>query len=132
MCTLNGKVGGTFPEDLADLSVIEIVDKNGEKISEEPVPLYTIVLSTLLQYGNERLDKIIIDDLAKYGQEELKYEGNEPIYLIYEPPGEEMYGTGGIFRSVVIDDTTPVWTSKGRILISDVPHYYILNAADSR
>ena len=108
MCLLNGNIGGALPEQI-DFGTMEIYQDDGTK-TENNVPLFTIIQKSLLEYGNERLDKIIINDLDYQGLELLEYQGEKPLYLIYEPiSSEDVFAIGGVFRGITIDPTTPVW-----------------------
>lgn len=131
MCLLNGTIGGALPEQI-NFGTIDTYQDDGTKI-ENNIPLFTIIQKSLIEYGNERLDKIIINDLDYQGLELLEYQGEKPLYLIYEPiSSEDTFSTGGVFRGITIDSTTPVWLSSSEnTQISEIKNYYQLNALDT-
>lgn len=45
------------------------------------IPIYQIIQNAVSVYGKERKDKIIINDIDKYGVEVLEYRGDTPIYF---------------------------------------------------
>ena len=131
MCRLNGTVGGKLPEEI-DFGKMILVSSDNSTFTKEKVPLYTIIQSSLLEYGGEALDKIIINDLDEEGLELLEYRGEQPLYLIYEPIKNDISSSGGIFHGFTMDPTTPVWLSNSeRIKISTISQYYQLNSLDN-
>ena len=126
MCLLDGSIGGALPEQ-TNFGVIELEDG-----TEETVPLFTIIQKSLLEFGNERLDKIIINDLDYYGLEQLEYHGEQPLYLIYQPIQIGDIGAkNGVFKAVTVDGNTGVWLGTGELIkLKNIPNYYKLNALD--
>lgn len=126
MCLLNGGIGGHLP-DKVDFGRLENEDKIKEKI-----PMVTILQNALLEYGNERLDNIIINDLNTIGLETLEYHGQDDLYLIYELDDSKnnVIGAGGILRNVTFDSNMPVWKNGTTIKVKDVSNYYSFNGLD--
>ena len=80
MCRLNGEIGGNIPIE-TDFGTIETINKDGTSIIEK-IPLKTIIQQAVKEYGNERLDNIIINDLDQIAYELWEYRGGTPMYLI--------------------------------------------------
>lgn len=84
MCMLNGECGGKFHAQI-DFGKEEIAtkDANGNAIiTTNKIPIRTIILKMLQQYGNESLHNIIIEDLEDYGLQLLEYRGEGSLYLV--------------------------------------------------
>lgn len=80
MCLLNGSIGGVigqsvnfgqFCYDDIELNTEVCVDR---KLKE-------IIFSLVHTYGLERIENIVVDDVANYGIELLEYRAEEPLYL---------------------------------------------------
>jgi hypothetical protein len=81
MCLLNGDLGGTLPHS-NDFGIEEYLDVKTGEISYKPVLLKDIIRNALLQFGGEKPENIIINDLEEAGLELLEYAYEEPLYLI--------------------------------------------------
>lgn len=79
MCLLNGEVGGSFTVGV-DLAVYDDIDEKGNKITRDLL-LREIILYTLTQFGGEKLENIIINDLEDYGIELMSYAGETAMYF---------------------------------------------------
>lgn len=103
MCRLNGEVSGNVMMS-TDFGTIEQVDKV-EEIDEETgetiisyhttvtkLEIYRIIQNALKEYGQERAENIIINDLDQYGYELWDYRGDEPMYLFIEPATDSTHG----------------------------------------
>lgn len=98
MCRLNGEVSGNIMMS-TDFGTKEKVQKN-EETGElttviEKLPIYMIIQNAVKEYGQERAENIIINDLDQWGYELWEYRGNEPMYLFILP------GTDGDNPSVI-------------------------------
>ena len=98
MCRLNGEVSGNIMMS-TDFGTIETVQKN-EKTGEltttiKKLPIYMIIQNAVKEYGQERSENIIINDLDQWGYELWEYRGNQPMYLFILP------GTDGKNPSVI-------------------------------
>ena len=129
MCLLNGSLGGTLTEEV-DFGTVEEIQSDGSVI-EHNLPLVTILQQSMTQYGGERLDKVIINDLDQSGLEPLEYKGEDPLYLIYQLPSEkELIGPGGIILAITIDPNVPVWQGEQNIKVSEISNYFCFNGLD--
>ena len=81
MCLLNGEQGGTIHDLEVDFSTIEEYDKVNNITVKRKLTLREIIYNLLLDYGHEKPENIIINDLDEYGLELLEYRGDEPIYF---------------------------------------------------
>ena len=79
MCLLNGDVSGNFTVGV-DLATYDDIDTKGNKTTKDLL-LKEIILYTLIQFGNEKLENIIINDLEDYGVELMSYAGKTPMYF---------------------------------------------------
>lgn len=98
MCRLNGEVSGSIMMS-TDFGTIETVQKNEETgeltTTIEKLPIYMIIQNAVKEYGQERAENIIINDLEQWGYELWEYCGNQPMYLFILP------GTDGNNPSVI-------------------------------
>ena len=88
MCRLNGEVSGNIMMS-TDFGTIETVQKNEETgeltTTIEKLPIYMIIQNAVKEYGQERSENIIINDLDQWGYELWEYRGNQPMYLYIDP-----------------------------------------------
>lgn len=88
MCRLNGEVSGNIMMS-TDFGTIETVQKNEETgeltTTIEKLPIYMIIQNAVKEYGQERSENIIINDLDQWGYELWEYRGNQPMYLFILP-----------------------------------------------
>ena len=88
MCRLNGEVSGNIMMS-TDFGTIETVQKNEETgqltTTIEKLPIYMIIQNAVKEYGQERSENIIINDLDQWGYELWEYRGNQPMYLFIVP-----------------------------------------------
>ena len=98
MCRLNGEVSGNIMMS-TDFGTIETAQKNEETgeltTTIEKLPIYMIIQNAVKEYGQERAENIIINDLDQWGYELWEYRGNQPMYLFILP------GTDGNNPSVI-------------------------------
>ena len=84
MCRLNGEVSGNIMMS-TDFGTIETVQKNEETgeltTTIEKLPIYMIIQNAVKEYGQERAENIIINDLDQWGYELWEYRGDQPMYL---------------------------------------------------
>lgn len=89
MSRLNGEISGNLPIS-TDFGVLEEVDLDGNTTYTK-LPIRTIIQQAVREYGQERPENIIINDLEDYGYELWDYRGNEPMYLFIQPGTEVDY-----------------------------------------
>jgi hypothetical protein len=83
MSLLNGEQGGT----LTALSYVfheEDIKHESGYIETKKIKIKDIIYNTLIEFGKEQPHNIIINDLEDYGLELLKYNLNEPMYLVLD------------------------------------------------
>lgn len=100
MCLLNGDVGGV----LTNIQSVFDVDYNTQTsglITEEKVPIRTIIYKLIHNLGGEKISNIIIRDLDDYGLELLEYSADLPLYIILNENND--------IHQIDITGTTNVW-----------------------
>ena len=119
MCLLNGEIGGTLHSSV-DFGKIEQIDSNGNIIIKK-YPLKDIIRESVHQYGGEFFHNIIINDLDDLGLELLKYNYDDPLYLLREVDDDTYFG--GTF-----DGKQLCWLEKDQepILLSEIEQYDLL------
>lgn len=140
MCLLNGEYGGKFHAQI-DFGKEEIVEtgNDGTKIiTTNKVPIRTIIIKMLQQYGNESLHNIIIEDLEDYGLQLLEYRGEGDLYLVRRFD-QEYYSN--IYFQTYAQETTCYLKINGTVVertLSTLPSYdqllsdnFIINNDDS-
>ena len=96
MCRLNGEVSGNIMMSnnfgvIDEVAKVEEIDSNtGETnvtyhTTTTKLPIYTIIKNAVKEYGQERAENIIINDLDQFGYELWEYRGEEPFYLFIQP-----------------------------------------------
>lgn len=96
MCRLNGEVSGNIMMSnnfgvIDEITKIEETDPNtGEVVmayhtTTSKLPIYMIIQNAVKEYGQERSENIIINDLDQYGYELWEYRGENPFYLFIKP-----------------------------------------------
>ena len=123
MCRLNGSIGGTLPADVNFGELDTIVDDNGTIVTTK-VRIYDIITSALEQFGDERLDNIIINDLPSNGLELWTYRGDTPLYLVVSKDIDTQAFTGIV--NMTIDENAKISNTK----ITEVKKYYSTNTLD--
>ena len=106
MCRLNGEVGGNIMMS-TDFGTIEEVSKSesGELFTTiTKLPIYQIIQNAVKEYGQERAENIIINDLDQWGYELWEYRGEQPMYLIIEPSYNKD-GTATVLNMTFNSDT---------------------------
>ena len=81
MCLLNGDISGNLPSQV-DFGIEEYYDVDAQVTYYNAIPLKTIIMNAVNVYGNEPIHNIVINDLDTVGLEQLRYRGEEPLYLI--------------------------------------------------
>lgn len=119
MCLLNGEIGGILHSSV-DFGKIEQIDANGNIIIKK-YPLKDIIRESIHQYGGEFFHNIIINDLDDLGLELLKYNYDDPLYLLRKVNDDTYFG--GTF-----DGKQLCWLEKNQepILLSEIEHYDLL------
>lgn len=127
MCMLNGSIGGTLTQDV-NFGDLDTISDSGV-ITTTKVPIVEIIQKALQQFGNERIDNIIINDLPTYGYELWTYRGDEPLYLIAEINDKNQYE--GIMNMTLDQDALLTNTkTKEEIQMKDINKYYSTNTLD--
>lgn len=111
MAMLNGDVGGTLPALVVfDTMDTQLSDGSYEK---QKVPIYNIIQELVNHYGNEPLSNIVIEDVDTRIRKVMKWNGENPLYLIRERGGgtdeEESYEYYQ-FTLIEPDEDTPYQT----------------------
>ena len=88
MCRLNGDISGNIAMS-TDFSTVDklsrIVQDNGnvEVITvNEKLPIKNIIENAVVEYGQELITNITVNNLEEKGYELWEYRGDEPLYLI--------------------------------------------------
>ena len=82
MCRLNGEISGSIPIE-TDFGTIESIQEDGISLIEK-LHLRTIIFQAIREYGGERAENIIINDLDNIAYELWEYRGENPMYLIID------------------------------------------------
>ena len=104
MCRLNGEVSGNFLHQ-TDLGQVETVDDYGNILLTK-LTIREIIENMMVEYGHERIENIIINDLDESGYEMWDYKGDTPIYFLI-PCNDEDVANG--ITNMTLDGNTPVW-----------------------
>lgn len=138
MCRLNGEVSGNIMMS-TDFGTIETVQKNEETgeltTTIEKLPIYMIIQNAVKEYGQERAENIIINDLDQWGYELWEYRGDQPMYLFILP------GTDGNNPSVINmtfngETRVKIAKSNSEVYLKDFENssdrkFFSMNALDS-
>ena len=100
MCRLNGEISGNIPIE-TDFGTIETKQPNGTSLIEK-LPLRTIIFQAVKEYGGERAENIIINDLETTAYELWEYRGDNPMYLIVDADNPK------IIRNINFDGSTKI------------------------
>ena len=100
MCRLNGEISGNIPIE-TDFGTIETKQPNGTSLIEK-LPLRTIIFQAVKEYGGERAENIIINDLESTAYELWEYRGDNPMYLIVDADNPK------IIRNINFDGSTKI------------------------
>ena len=118
MTLLNGTLGGTFPMQV-NLSQYEQLNEKGEVVSTHQVPLDEIIINTLLTYGGENFEDIIINGLSKEKASNLlEYRGSTPLYILMDEDGAVQTVTTYGNQKVYTEENTET-------VIKNLSSYYI-------
>ena len=96
MCRLNGEVSGNIMMSnnfgvIDEIAKIEEMDPDTGEVTTayhtttSKLPIYMIIQNAVKEYGQERAENIIINDLDQYGYELWEYRGENPFYLFIKP-----------------------------------------------
>lgn len=88
MVMLNGDVGGTLPASVTFHEKYELLDNGDIKISYPT--MYEIIYETLIEYGHESANNIIISDLDVNAKMLVKYIGTSTAWLYRSDNGKEV------------------------------------------
>ena len=124
MCRLNGEISGNIPIE-TDFGTTEVKQSDGTSLIEK-LPLRTIIFQAVKEYGGERAENIIINDLESTAYELWEYRGDNPMYLIVDANNPK------IIRNISFDGSTKIRT------LSDISfanfgnqyRYYSFNTLD--
>ena len=111
MCLLNGDVSGNLPFNV-DFANEEYYDTNTKQTTFTKVPIKTIIVKALTEFGNESPQNILINNIDEAGQELLTYRGSEPLYLLKDLESGE-------YRQIIIDQNYPCYYELKRVLTED-------------
>ena len=124
---LNGSFGGTLSSEV-DFGVIEEEQSDGSILINQ-VDIETIIKQSLQQYGLERLENIVINDLPENGLELLEYKGQNPMYMIIK----EMANNDNNIEIInyTLDGNSEVYDQIGNpVAIQDIEQYWSLSVQD--
>ena len=124
MCRLNGEISGNIPIE-TDFGTIETNQPNGTSLIEK-LPLRTIIFQAVKEYGGERAENIIINDLESTAYELWEYRGDNPMYLIVDADNPK------IIRNINFDGSTKI-SSLSNISFANFGNqyrYYSFNTLD--
>lgn len=106
MCLLNGECGGTLPASVVFHEIENYNINSGTYIIEKPL-IYQIIQEAVNHYGNELLTNILISDIPLQIKQVVKWNGDNPLYLlpiIDEETGEKVYSICSMFPPEDSDD----------------------------
>ena len=124
MCRLNGEISGNIPIE-TDFGTIETKQPNGTSLIKK-LPLRTIIFQAVKEYGGERAENIIINDLESTAYELWEYRGDNPMYLIVDADNPK------IIRNINFDGSTKI-SSLSNISFANFGNqyrYYSFNTLD--
>lgn len=126
MSRLDGTVSGVLPSQI-DFGTEEYVDRDTNITTITKIPIRKIIKNAVVEFGNERPDNIIINDLEDVGYELWAYRGEKDLYMI----AEAVNGDIGNIINVTMDENTMVYLENEKITLnSDSIKYYSLNTLD--
>ena len=145
MCRLNGEVSGNIAMStdfgtIEDLNRIEKEDGTTElQTTITKLPIYTIIQNAIKEYGQERPENIIINDLNQYGYELWEYRGEQPMYLFILTESNNLNATiinmtfNGDTRVEIVKDDGSIQTAFLKNLDSEgTPFkFYSMNTLDA-
>ena len=84
-CLINGEIGGSLPAtiDFGKIDTYSKNDKNELVKTTTYLEIKDIIKNSMMIYGGERLENIIINDVDDYGLELLNYNSDTPLYMLY-------------------------------------------------
>ncbi len=96
MCRLNGEVSGNIMMSnnfgvIDKITKVEEIDPDIGEVTiayhttTSKLSIYMIIQNAVKEYGQERAENIIINDLDQYGYELWEYRGEQPMYLFIKP-----------------------------------------------
>lgn len=139
MCLLNGDISGTLQDYEIDFSTIEEYDAVNNVTKKRKLTLKEIITNLLMDYGLEKVENIIINDLDDYALELLEYRGDEPIYVYSRQVSSQehfsndyinlAYGSSKLFNknktfsnlASLASSSDVTWVEK---IYNDLDHYY--------
>ena len=104
MCRLNGEIGGNIPIE-TDFGTIEI-EHDDKTVTIEKVPLKSIIQQAVKEYGGERIENIVINDLDFDAFELWEYRGANPMYLIIDAASRKVRGVNFDSNTKIKSTTT--------------------------
>ena len=81
MCLLNGDLGGAIHSSVDLLYQDEQVDVDSGSIIRKPTLMYDMIKELVHHWGNESLDRIIIEDVPLKIKNVMKWNGDSSIYM---------------------------------------------------
>ena len=131
LCRLDGTIGGMLPHQVAFGEYLQQSAEDPEIWETIKTPIREIIPYALIQYGQERLENIIIKDLDINGFELWEYRGTTPLYLFKRADVEDS-SVKSSFTNLTFDSGTLVYDENGnQIMLSEIKNYYYLTSFDS-
>lgn len=127
MCRLNGEISGNLMVS-TDFGTIEEIMEDGYTTITK-LPIKTIIHNVVRQYGGEKAENIVINDLEQYGFELWEYKGSDPIYFYIDP---NYNAEQGAVIGMTFDGATKVKYASGKqeTLKNFTGKFYSMNTLD--
>lgn len=87
MCLLNGECGGVLPAAIDGINKADYYDEDGN-LHTKYVTIYEIIKEMVHHWGEESLNRIIINDIDERVKQVKKWIGKKPLYRITRQNGE--------------------------------------------
>ena len=119
MCLINGDVGGEIYASV-DFGTREEIDDDGNKTLVD-INIEDIIREAVHEYGHEPWERIIIQDIPKYGLYLLEWNGDKPMQALIPTDGSDEAA------NVYINQDQIVYEDNTAIKISEISSYLSTN-----
>lgn len=82
MCLLNGECGGVLPAPIDGVNKADYIDENGNTVTKY-ITIYEIIKEMVHHWGQESLNRIVINDIDERVRQVKKWIGKNPLYIIH-------------------------------------------------
>jgi hypothetical protein len=124
MCLLNGEVSGHLAMK-TDFGVIEEFDAKTNMVTKTKLTIKKIITNAVKEYGHERMENIVINDLDTFGYELWEYRGDSPLFLIVS-----ISNGYPIVYNMTLNKNMEVYVGDDTCKISNIPKFYSMNSLD--